>query len=180
MQKLCRTVLVSLMLFELCANLMIKVIGIDPGLAATGVGIARGKGLKIDGYSFGAVNTSGKDSLPGRLDQIFSRILNILNDEKPDLMVVEDVFSLDKYPKSGITLGKVTGVILLAGYQGNVPVTEIPVREAKKVLTGNGSASKEQLEKTVRHLLNLATPIRPFHASDAMALAIIGLFRSRI
>lgn len=156
---------------------MIKVIGIDPGLAATGIGIARGKGLRIDGYSFGAVRTSGNVSLPGRLDQIFSEILHVLKDEKPDLMVVEDIFSLEKYPKSGITLGKVTGVILLAGFQINVPVTEIPVREAKKVLTGNGGASKAQLEKSVRHLLNLTTPIKPLHASDAMALALIGLFR---
>lgn len=92
-------------------------------------------------------------------------------------MVIEDVFSLQKYPKSGITLGKVTGVILLAGYQVDVPVTEVPVREAKQVLTGNGNASKMQLERAVRHFLNLTTPIKPYHASDALGLALIGLFR---
>ena len=92
-------------------------------------------------------------------------------------MVVEDVFSLQKYPKSGITLGKVTGVILLAGYQVNVPVTEIPVCEVKKILTGNGNAGKMQIEIAVRHFLNLTTPIRPYHASDALGLALIGLFR---
>lgn len=93
-------------------------------------------------------------------------------------MVVEDVFSLEKYPKSGITLGKVTGAILLAGCQMKMPVVEIPVREAKKVLTGNGKASKVQLERAVRHFLNTNQPIKPHHASDAMALALIGLFRS--
>ncbi len=92
-------------------------------------------------------------------------------------MVVEDIFSLQKYPKSGITLGKVTGIILLAGYQVDVPVTEVPVREAKQVLTGNGNASKMQLERAVRHFLNLTTPIKPYHASDAIGLALIGLFR---
>jgi len=35
-----------------------------------------------------------------------------------------------------------------------------------------------QLEKTVRHLLNLTTPIRPYHASDAIGLALIGLYRA--
>ena len=39
---------------------MIKVIGIDPGLSATGVGIVRGMGLKIDGFSFDSINTSKK------------------------------------------------------------------------------------------------------------------------
>ncbi len=154
-----------------------KIIGIDPGLAATGVGIVRGTGLKVYGFSFGTINTPNNIPLPNRLDQIYSKLLSFLKDEKPDLMVVEDVFSLPKYPKSGITLGQVTGIILLAGCQVNVPVTEIPVREAKQVLTGNGNASKIQLEKAVRHLLNLSTPIRPYHASDAIGLALIGLFR---
>jgi crossover junction endodeoxyribonuclease RuvC len=82
-----------------------------------------------------------------------------------------------KFPKAGITLGKVTGIVLLAGYQVDVPVTEVPVREAKQVLTGNGNASKMQLEKAVRRLLNLTDPIKPHHASDAMGLALLGLFR---
>lgn len=156
---------------------MIKVIGIDPGLSATGVGIVRGMGLKIDGFSFDSINTSKNISLPSRLDQIFSNLLLVLKDEKPDLMVVEDVFSVEKFPKAGITLGKVTGVVLLAGCRVDVPVAEVSVREVKQVLTGNGSASKMQLEKTVRRLLNLTKPIRPYHASDAMGLAILGLFR---
>ena len=156
---------------------MIKVIGIDPGLSATGVGIVRGMGLKIDGFSFDSINTSKNISLPSRLDQIFSNLLLVLKDEKPDLMVVEDVFSVEKFPKAGITLGKVTGVVLLAGCRVDVPVAEVSVREAKQVLTGNGNASKKQLEKAVRRLLNLTKPIRPYHASDAMGLAILGLFR---
>ena len=117
--------------------------------------------------------------LPERLNLIYSRLVPVLEDEQPDLMVVEDSFSLEKYPKSGILLGKVTGVILLAGCRAHVPVTEIPVREAKQVLTGNGNATKSQLEKAVRHILELSAPVRPFHASDALALALIGLFRAR-
>lgn len=156
---------------------MVKIIGIDPGLAETGVGLVKGSGVNIYGYSFGHIHTDKEIPLPKRLEHIFSRILKVLQDEKPDLMVVEDIFSLNKYPKSGITLGKVTGVILLAGCQVQVPVIEVPVREAKQVLTGNGNAAKTQLEKSVRNILNLSSPIRPFHSSDALALAIIGLFR---
>jgi crossover junction endodeoxyribonuclease RuvC len=98
--------------------------------------------------------------------------------EKPDLMVIEDVFSLKQYPKSGIILGQVSGVILLAGMQIGLTALEVPVREAKKVLTGNGNATKIQLEKSVRNLLKLPSPIRPLHASDALGLALIGLYRS--
>ena len=158
---------------------MVKIIGIDPGLSATGIGIVKGRGLAVNTYAFGTIRTAKEFSLPDRLHQIFSKLSDTLKREKPDYMVVEDVFSLNNYPASGILLGKVSGVILLAGHQAGVPVTEIPVREAKKILTGNGKASKEQLEKAVRQKLNLTTPIRPFHASDAVGLALIGLYRYR-
>lgn len=156
---------------------MIKVIGIDPGLASTGIGIVSGKGLTILNYSYGSIHTSTRIALPHRLNQIYSQLLHTLSIEKPDMMVVEDVFSLEKFPRSGIVLGKVSGVILLAGALHNIPIQEIPVREAKQVLTGNGNASKSQLERSVRSRLSLTAPIRPDHASDALGLAMIGLLR---
>ena len=156
---------------------MVKIIGIDPGLASTGVGIISGDGRRIPQFSFGCIATSKKDTLPKRLEQIFSEILLALQAQKPNLLVVEDIFSLKAYPKSGINLGKVTGVILLAGSKMGIPIVELPVREAKRILTGNGNATKNQLEKAVRFLLGLKEPIRPYHASDAVALAIIGMYR---
>ena len=156
---------------------MITVIGIDPGLAATGVGIVRGDGRRVTGYSFGSIHTSKSTPLPERLDQIFSKLLQLLKDERPDVMVVEDVFSLGRYPKSGITLGKVIGIVLLAACHTGVRCVEIPVREAKQVLTGNGNAGKAQLEEAVRNRLKHKVPIRPYHASDAVGLALIGFYR---
>jgi crossover junction endodeoxyribonuclease RuvC len=156
---------------------MITIIGIDPGLSATGVAVVRGRGQKIGSNSFGSINTSKSKPVPHRLDLIFSKLRQILVAEKPDLMIVEDIFSLSRYPKSGITLGQVTGVVLLAACQAGVASMEIPVREAKQVLTGNGNADKNQLEEAVRLRLNHPQPIRPYHASDAIGLALIGLYR---
>ena len=155
-----------------------KIIGVDPGVAATGIGIVSGSGLKVAGYSFGSIHTPKNISMAHRLEKIFSKLALVLQEEKPDIMVVEDVFSLQKFPKSGINLGKVAGVILLAGCRASVPVLEVSVRETKQILTGNGNASKAQLERAVRHLLKATSPIKPDHASDAVALALIGLFRS--
>jgi len=156
---------------------MMTVMGIDPGLAATGIGVVAGSGLNVSSFAFGAITTTKDLPMALRLDQIYRQLKQTLAENQPKLMVVEDVFSLDKYPKSGITLGKVCGIILLAGHRCGVPVLEIPVRQAKQILTGNGKASKEQLEVAVRHRLNSPCPIRPFHASDALGLALIGLFR---
>jgi len=54
---------------------------------------------------------------------------------------------------------------------------ELPAKEVKRILTGNGNASKDQMERAVRHFLKRDTPITPSHASDAIALAMVGLFR---
>jgi crossover junction endodeoxyribonuclease RuvC len=156
---------------------MIKIVGVDPGLSATGVGVVRGQGLKVAAYSFGCITTSQASPLPERLDRIFSQLLTLFSEETPDLVVVEDVFSLKAYPKSGISLGQVSGVVILAAARAGIRCAEIPVREAKQVLTGNGNASKVQLESAVRRQLHHPAPIRPHHASDALGLAIIGLFR---
>ena len=154
-----------------------NVIGIDPGLAATGVGIVCGNAQHIERYAFGSITTGKELSLAQRLDHIYTRLETLLQSQTPDLMVVEEVFSLHKYPKSGITLGKVCGVILLAGCKAGIPVIEIPVREAKQVLTGNGNADKNQFELAVRHRLQHPAPVKPDHASDALGLALIGLMR---
>ncbi|VVS92098.1 crossover junction endodeoxyribonuclease RuvC [Desulfoluna spongiiphila] len=156
---------------------MVTVMGIDPGLAETGIGVVSGAALTVSDYSFGHIRTTKDMSTSARLHLIHGRISEAIAIKNPDVMVVEDVFSLERYPKSGILLGKVVGVILLAACTAGIPVTEVPVREAKKILSGNGNASKAQLERSVRDFLKHPEPIRPDHASDALALAMIGLFR---
>jgi crossover junction endodeoxyribonuclease RuvC len=153
------------------------VIGIDPGLAATGLAVVTGSGHRIDSFAYGVIRTASTSPTEARLEKIYSGIASFFRKEKPDLVVIEDVFSLEKYPKSGIALGKVCGVILLAVRQAGVTVEEISVREAKQILTGNGNAGKEQLAKAVRQTLKCREAIRPYHASDALGLALIGLFR---
>jgi crossover junction endodeoxyribonuclease RuvC len=76
-------------------------------------------------------------------------------------------------------LGKVSGALLVAVYQAGLCVEEISVKEAKKIVSGNGSADKFQMERAVRHLLKHGEPIRPFHASDALGLALTGYYRHR-
>lgn len=156
---------------------MIRVIGIDPGLADTGIGVVRGRQYEVASYAFGAVSTRPSTPLPQRLDKLYSEIYGLFESERPHLVVLEDVFSLQRYPKSGIALGQVTGIVLLAAARLDITAKTVSVREAKKVLTGKGSASKQQLELAVRDYLKHHEKITPLHASDALCLALIGLFR---
>jgi crossover junction endodeoxyribonuclease RuvC len=155
----------------------VKLIGIDPGLAATGIGVLAGTSRKVQSYAYGAIKTESGRPIARRLEKIYSRLHKLFLDEHPDMIVIEDVFSSEKFPQSGITLGKVCGVITLAACHAGSEVKEIAVREAKQILTGNGNASKQQLERAVRQAIGCAGPIRPYHASDALGLALIGLFR---
>ncbi len=154
-----------------------KIIGIDPGLAATGIGVVTGNAHKVAAFAYGVIKTDKIQSIGVRLEKIYTHLCNLFKNEKPDLVVLEDVYSAPRFPQSGIGLGKVCGVVLLAAQQMGASVKEIPVREAKQVLSGNGNASKAQLEKAVRQIVGSPEPIRPDHASDAMGLALIGLFR---
>jgi crossover junction endodeoxyribonuclease RuvC len=156
-----------------------RVLGIDPGLANTGVGLVSGKGHSVESFSCGTITTRPDFSTSERLGIIYEQILKIITEFEPDMMVVEDIFTLGSYPKSAISLAKVTGAVLVAGRYCHIEVVEVAVREAKKVLTGNGAASKAQLELAVRQRLNSKVPIRPSHASDALALALIGLYRGK-
>ena len=156
---------------------MIKVVGLDPGLAGTGIGVIEGENSRITNYSFGSIATEKTDPIHFRLNAIYSKVLGFLCLEKPDLVVIEDIFSLEKYPGSGIMLGKVSGVLLVAAFKAGACVDEMSVREAKKVVTGTGRADKKQVERSVRNMLNHPDPIRPFHAADALALALAGFFR---
>ncbi|MBC8439674.1 MAG: crossover junction endodeoxyribonuclease RuvC [Deltaproteobacteria bacterium] len=156
---------------------VIKVVGIDPGLAGTGIAVIEGNKKEICGYSFGSITTDAKDPTPYRLHRIYSKTLEFLCEIQPEYVVIEDIFSLEKYPGSGIMLGKVSGVLLVAAYKAGLDVKEIPVREVKKIVSGNGSADKFQMERAVRNLLKHEEPIRPFHAADALGLAITGYYR---
>ena len=156
---------------------MIKVVGIDPGLAGTGVAIVQGDIRSINGYSFGSIATSPSDDISFRLNYLYSKIFSFLRDHRPDLVVLEDIYSLEKYPKSGILLGKVTGVLILAAHKVGIQMEEVAVREMKKIICGNGRARKEQVERSVRNQLGHSEPIRPFHASDALGLALTGYYR---
>lgn len=156
---------------------MITIVGIDPGLAGTGIGMIRGTRSGVTGYAFGNISTDAKESTPSRLNLIYSKTLDFLTEHQPDFVVIEDIYSLEKYPGSGIMLGKVSGVLQVAAFKAGIDVAEIPVREVKKIICGNGSADKYQMERAVRHLLNHPVAIRPLHASDALGLALTGYYR---
>jgi crossover junction endodeoxyribonuclease RuvC len=152
--------------------------GVDPGLAATGFAVVETLGRGGRACEWGGIRTDSRSPIPSRLCRLFDAVLEIMEKWAPDLMVMEDVFVVDRFPRTAIQLGAVRGVISLAAWKQNIPILEIKPTEMKKALTGNGRAAKGQIEKSLRQVLRIEERITPNHASDAMALALTGLSRS--
>ncbi|RIY32650.1 crossover junction endodeoxyribonuclease RuvC [Psittacicella melopsittaci] len=148
---------------------MTIILGLDPGSINTGYGIIEKKGSKLTYLTSGVISVKGSE-INSRLPIIFAQLQEVIAQYNPDHMVVEQVF-IAQNPQSAIKLGMARGIAILAGSLGGATIFELSARQAKKFVTGIGSAKKEQVNRMVCRLLNLS--VKPkLDASDALALAI--------
>ncbi len=118
-------------------------VGVDPGLADTGIAVIEVIDRKGHARTWDTISTKSKDPIPKRLEIIYNEIVDIFTKWNATVLVVEDVFFLPKYPKAAMQLGAVHGILNLASALKNVEVIEIKPTEVKMALTGNGRAPKE-------------------------------------
>ncbi len=148
-----------------------RIMGIDPGLASTGVAIIDGaKDLELLHSS--VIRTEASQATPARLAIISDRLEEIEAQYKPRILAVETAFVRRDTPGSALSLGKVLGVILLMAHKRRLDIAEITPREIKETLTGNGNAGKMQIERAVSKWLRLKETLKPSHAADAAAVAL--------
>ncbi len=150
-----------------------RILGIDPGLETTGYGLiesANGQGLKL--IEAGLIRTSLKESLPLRLATVARELQALMTQRRPDLLVVEDLYSHYKTPKPAILMGHVRGVILSQAALHQIPVVSYLPTRVKKAVVGRGHAPKLQLARMVRMRLNLSDGRIPADVSDALAVAL--------
>ena len=152
-------------------------LGIDPGLASTGFGVVAGDGRRNSILEFGCLHTKAGVETPLRLLAIYRGVCEVIARCKPVGLAVEDVFSAPRMPGAALALGEVRGVIMIAAAEAGLPVIQLPARQVKQAITGSGAADKEQLERALRSMTGWKEAIRPSHASDALAIAIVGLSR---
>lgn len=148
-----------------------RILGIDPGLACTGFGVVEVIDNQMKFIDYGAVKTKPKESLNVRLNTIFQDLRFIIDQFKPSVMSVEQIF-YGKNVKSALLLGHARGVPLLLSAEFKLTLYEFSPRRIKQSLTGNGNASKEQVQFMVQKLLSMKELPNPMDASDALAAAI--------
>jgi len=156
-----------------------RILGIDPGLVATGYGIVEvSDGYRLDCRAAGVIRPDSKE-MAARLLQIHTQVTNILHEFIPDALAIEDLFATYEHPKTAILMGHARGVVCLAAAQRAVPVINYASTELKRAVTGHGRASKQQVQAMVQRLLRLPEAPTPDHVSDALALAVCHAYRER-
>jgi crossover junction endodeoxyribonuclease RuvC len=143
----------------------------------TGYGVlARGaQGIEI--VATGIIAAATDIPLEARLAQIYDGMIEVLDGFTPDVLVIEDLYTEYKFPRTAILMAHARGVICLAARQRNVAVVTLPPATVKRAIAGSGAASKEQIQASVQRMLRLDRPPHPSHVADALALALTGLSR---
>jgi len=162
-----------------------RVLGIDPGLGCTGYGIIENRkeaplnvkkpfSIKeeIALLEAGIIRSPAKDKLPKRLKKIYSAVSELIREYKPDVLVLEELYSFYKNPTTAIKMAHARGIITLAAAQMDVKVVGYAALKVKKAITGAGHARKNQMQKVIREMLNLKSEPSPHDVADALALAL--------
>lgn len=149
-----------------------RVLGIDPGLNITGYGLIEDKGSKIRLVEAGVIRTSAEKPIRDRLRKIYDGLSEIVEEYRPEALVLEKIYSHYKHPVTAILMGHARGVVCLLCGKYNLQLINYASTHLKRSITGRGRASKTQVAGMVKTLLCLKKPPQPEDVTDALALAI--------
>ncbi|MEN3008132.1 crossover junction endodeoxyribonuclease RuvC [Pseudothermotoga sp.] len=148
-----------------------KILGLDPGFGTLGYGVIEVSGNTLRHIVHGAIFTEKDKPIQVRLKSLYDQIRNIIRNYTPNEVAIERLFFY-KNVTTAITVGEARGVALLAVVEYDLPIFEYTPHMVKKAVTGNGRATKADIQKWVTLLLELKKKPKPDDAADALAIAI--------
>lgn len=155
------------------------ILGIDPGTIVMGYGVLAVNAKKPSVITMGLIELSKIDDHYMRLAKIYERVKMLVEQYCPDEMAIEAPF-FGKNVQSMLKLGRAQGVAMAAALSHEVPITEYEPRKIKLAITGNGSASKEQVCEMLVRTLNIPREnlLPKMDATDALAAALCHFYES--
>lgn len=147
------------------------ILGVDPGIATTGVGLIEKQGSKLVLKHYGAILTSPKSSFEDRLALLYHKLRLLIQQYSPSTMAVESLF-FSNNAKTAMQVSQARGVILLAASHEQIGIHSYTPLQVKSGICGNGQADKNQVQYMVMKLLGLQEKPKPDDAADALAIAI--------
>ena len=149
-----------------------KIVGFDPGLHLTGYGVIEVAERGCVLVEAGVLRIEKLPELAERLVQLKTSASGILQEHRPAAVAVEALFSHYERPRTAVLMGHARGVLLLAAGELGIPVSHYFPTNVKKALTGNGRATKEQMQRAIQMEFALAAPPEPPDIADALAIAL--------
>lgn len=150
---------------------MMRILGIDPGIAIVGFGVVDKNGNRYSTVDYGAITTPAHTPLENRLKTIYDEMTLLFVNFRPDAMSVEELF-FNSNAKTAIAVGQARGVIILSAVENGVPIYEYTPLQVKQALTGYGRASKMQIQQMMKSMLGLSEIPKPDDVADALAIAV--------
>lgn len=153
------------------------ILGIDPGTLVMGYGLIEITGSKSRLITLDVMKFRSTDDHYLRLKQIFEQTIAVIDTHLPDEMALEAPF-FGKNVQSMLKLGRAQGVVMAAALSRGVPVIEYSPRKVKQAVTGNGSATKEQVAAMLENIYGnfISTKL---DATDALAVATCHHFQNK-
>ncbi|MDR0870097.1 MAG: crossover junction endodeoxyribonuclease RuvC [Planctomycetaceae bacterium] len=158
---------------------MKTIIGIDPGLNTTGYGVIDVSGRKVRLTEAGIVRSTS-DELPVKIKEIYDGIREVLEAFSPGVMAMEQLYTRYDRPTTAILMGHARGCICLAAAQSGIEVVSYAATKIKKMLTGNGRAAKDQMQRAVQLEFGLTQYPEPPDVADALAAALCHFYHGRL
>jgi crossover junction endodeoxyribonuclease RuvC len=124
------------------------------------------------------ITTNAEQTLETRIALIYEAVDRLLAEHAPGGLILEDLYTEYRFPRTALQMAHARGVICLAAQQRGVEVVTLAPAEVKRAIAGHGAASKAQVQEAVRRFLRLAVAPRPSHVADALALALTALSRA--
>src|SRR6056300_782829 len=125
-----------------------RMLGIDPGLGATGWGLVSMEGLRLCHHNHGIIRSTAREADTLRLAAIADQLEKIISEEKPEAAIIEEIFVVNN-PRSALRLGMARGVAVMVCGRAKLPLYEISARRVKQAVTGTGKADKKQVSQMV-------------------------------
>src|SRR5205809_6932711 len=149
-----------------------RILGIDPGLRITGYWIVDYRSIRpvlVDG---GVIRLKPKTPLADRLVELEAELESLIEEYKPAVVAVEQLYSHYKHPRTAILMGHARGVILLVAARHGIQIEQFAANRIKQSLTGYGHAGKQQMQRAIQAQWNLKKLPEPADVADAIAVAL--------
>ena len=153
-------------------SLPLIIMGIDPGTNVLGYGILKVTNSKPSIEAMGVIDLRKCTDVYLKLGRIHENIIRLIDTFKPDELAIESPF-FGKNIQSTLKLGRAQGVAIAVAIERDLVVHEYSPTKVKLSITGNGSASKEQVAGMLQKIFKIVpSSMLPFmDATDALAIA---------